>query len=90
MATNEPVYESMEHDVYESVPAISHESVPEPGKEHKPKLKTKRTRRGWGINGKKTTKFTIFGNNANGIKSKKDSLISALKNLGNPSCCGKV
>ena len=71
MATNEPVYESMEHDVNESVPAISHESVPEPGKEHKPKLKTKRTRRGFGINGKKTTKFTIFGNNAN---------------LGNPSC----
>ena len=36
--------------------------------------------------GNKSTKLSIFGNNANGIKAKRDSLLNSLKNFGNPSC----
>ena len=45
-----------------------------------------RTRRVWGSKGKKSTKLTLFGNNANGVKAKKESLLNTLANYGNPSC----
>ena len=88
MGTDEPIHEPLEHDGHEFIPATQHDSIPESGtgKEPKPKLKTKKTRRGWGAKGKKSSKFTIFGNNANGLKAKQDSLINTLKNLGSPSC----
>ena len=35
---------------------------------------------------KKITKFTLFGNNANGVKAKRESLLNTLANYGNPSC----
>ena len=53
------------------------------------KLKISKTRRGWGQSGKKANKslkFSVFGNNANGLKSKKESLLNALRNLNFPSC----
>ena len=53
------------------------------------KLKIRKTRRGWGSRGKKANKaikLTLFGNNANGLKAKKESLLSALKNFNYPSC----
>ena len=51
----------------------------------KSKFKSKKTRRGWG-KGNKSLNFSLFGNNANGIKAKKDSLINTLKNFNVPSC----
>ena len=35
---------------------------------------------------KKTIKFSLLGNNANGIKAKRDSLINSINILGYPSC----
>ena len=75
---------------YESIPE-SHDSpisTPEAGKKGlklKSKFKSKKTRRGWG-KGNKSLNFSLFGNNANGIKAKKDSLINTLKNFNVPSC----
>ena len=94
---DESLYESMEHDDNEPFPASDNGSLPEPdngsisepGRGKGPMLKTKKTRRGWGKRGKKANKaiqFTLFGNNANGVKAKRESLIYSLKNYGGPSC----
>ena len=55
----------------------------------KPKLclKVKKTRRGWGAKkSRKQINFSILGNNSNGIKAKKDSLINTLNFFNRPSC----
>ena len=49
-------------------------------------LKFKKTRRGWGSKRKKLNNLTLFGNNANGVKAKKESLLKAMQTYGNPSC----
>ena len=56
-----------------------------------PSLKLKKTRRGWGAKGlKKKVKhkvlFSVLGNNANGIKAKRESLIDTLNFFNRPSC----
>ena len=88
----------MEPDANESVPEPSneHESTPESvniftaapngGKRGlKQKLRVKKTRRGWGRKNK-AIKLSLFANNANGIKAKKDSLLNTLKTYEAPSC----
>ena len=95
MATDdEPICEPLEYSGDEPVPTSEHEPVPtsEPlsipatanGKNVKSKLK--KTRRGWGSKGKKLIKFTVFCNNANGLKGKKESFINSIKKFGSPSC----
>ena len=86
MATDdEPIHESLEY--HESLPAANHELIPATGHgKRSPKLKAKKTRRGWGSKRKKKIILSIFGNNANGLKAKRESLINSLKNCGGPSC----
>ena len=68
-------------------PATHSSPIPAPANgKRKQQLKVRRTRRGWGSKGKKITKFTLFGNNANGVKAKRESLLNTLANYGNPSC----
>ena len=90
MATNdESLHEPMELDEYESFPAADNSSIPTTGNGMGPKLKIRKTRRGWGPRGKKankSVKLTLFGSNANGIKSKKESLLNAMKSYDGPSC----
>ena len=53
------------------------------------KLKSNKTRRGWGSSGRKANKsinLSLFGNNANGLKAKKESLLNSMKNYDFPSC----
>ena len=88
----------MEYDANESVPESPHEhesssesdniSIPVPrgGRRGlKPKLRARKTRRGWGRR-KKAIQLSLFGNNANGIKAKRDSLLNTLNTFKAPSC----
>ena len=59
---------------HESLPGAYSSSFPRAKEISKLDKKTRKTRRGWGD---KATKLTIFGNNPNGIKAKRDSLINA-------------
>ena len=87
MATNdEPICQPLEYDGHEPIPTTINVPLSAPGTGEGPKLKTRKTRRGWGAKSKKATKFTIFGNNANGLKAKKESLLNAIQKLGGPSC----
>ena len=86
MATDdEPVHEPVEYPEHEPFPATTNEPIPATGKRNA-KLKTRKTRRGWGSKNKKMIKLSIFGNNANGLKAKRHSLINSMKNFGGPSC----
>ena len=95
-ANDEPLYEPMELHEHESTPAKHNStpakhnsSLPAAGNGLGPKLKLRKTRRGWGPRGEKankSVKLTLFGNNANGIKAKRESLLSAMKKYGGPSC----
>ena len=81
MAPNdESVCKSMEYDANEPVHATHNGSVPASANGKGKQLKFKKTRRGWGSKGKKATTFTVFGNNANGAKAKKESLLNAMTN----------
>ena len=86
LATNDKfIYEPMEF--YGNATHNSPIPTPANGKgKQQLTSKVKRTRRGWGSKGKKSTKLTLFGNNANGVKAKKESLLNTLANYGNPSC----
>ena len=58
------------------------------GRSSKTSLKTKKTRRGRGLNksSKRGSNLTIFANNINGLSGKWQSLVSALEYLESPSC----
>ena len=52
-------------------------------------VKTKRTRRGWGNSGKgngsqKNIKLSVLGNNVNGLRSTRDSLLTLLEQFDQP------
>ena len=56
MATNDdPLHEPMELDEYESFPAEDNSSIPTTGNGMRPKLKIRKTRRGWGPRRKRQT-----------------------------------
>ena len=92
---DESLHEPLEYDEHESIttanhepfPTANHEPIPTTGHgKGGPKLKENKTRRGWGSKRKKQIKLSIFGNNANGLKAKSESLINSLKFFGGPSC----
>ena len=76
--------ESLEHYGNESASTLTTTEA----KVGKSKLdnKSNRTRRGWGTIKNKETSFSIIGNNSNGIKAKRDSLLNVIRKFGSPSC----
>ena len=83
-------HDPLEYDQHESI-STNRASIPttEPTSQVvKSKSQGKmKTRRGWGKKKyKKVIKFSIIGNNCNGLKAKKESLFSAIRNFNTPSC----
>ena len=80
----------MEYDGYESISEPCSTIPATRGKLEKINLEQKssktKTRRGWGTKKNKEIKFSIIGNNSNGLKAKKYSLYAVLRKFDAPSC----